>query len=155
MTAPSLLSLTVAALQGRGRLVKTDWDIETFDVLPEEDGAEPTLGVVMSSSRSVVFYAVWPEPVPAPRRAAVAEFTVRANTDLYTSAFEFDFDTGILSLRSGVEFGDLAATLPRETFAALLVTALDEAESAAARHRVPVAALLSGTGPAEALAGGR
>lgn len=152
--SPSLLALTVAALQGAGRLVKTDWDLETFDVLPEADGAEPTLGVVMSSSRSVVFYAVWPEPVPARRRPAVAEYTVRANTDLYTSSFEFDLDSGILSLRAGIEFGALAASLPRDGFAALLVTALGEVESAAERHRPGVGAVLGGTAPVDALARG-
>ena len=155
MTAPSLLAVTVAALQGAGRLVKTDWDVETLDVLPEVDGAEPTLGVVMSSSRSVVFYAVWPDPVPEPLRPAVAEYTVRANTDLYTSAFEFDLDSGILSLRAGVEFGELAATLPRDAFTALLVSALDEVESAAARHRAGIAALLGGASPVDALAAAR
>jgi hypothetical protein len=152
---PSLLAVTVAALQGRGRLVKTDWDIETFDVLPETGGAEPTLGVVMSSSRSVVFYAVWPDPIPDARRPAVAEYTVRANTDLYTSAFEFDLDSGILSIRAGVQFGALTASLPRESFAALLVAALEEVESAAEQHRPGVAAVLSGTAPRDALAAGR
>lgn len=158
---PTLLSRTVAALQGSGRLVRTNWDLETFDVLPVDDGTEPTLGVVMSSLQAVVFYAVWPDPVPAKRRAAMAEYTVRANTDLYTSAFEFDLDGGALSLRAGVQFaaGPKQAAdveqMSRAEFTRLLLLALDEVETTAAEHAAGVAAVLDGRPVLDALAGAR
>lgn len=139
---PSLLDRTVQALQDAGRLVRTDWDVETFDVLPEEDGAEPTAGVVLSATKSVVFYAVWPDPVPPERHADVAAYVVQANTDLATSAFEFDTRTGILSVRAGIEFGPLGATLASDDLRGLLTNALDEVEHAAAEHRAAIAALL-------------
>jgi hypothetical protein len=155
---PPLLARTVAALQGSGRLVRTDWDLETFDVLPADDGAEPTLGVVMTSLQAVVFYHVWPDPVPAQQRAAMAEYTTRANADLYTSAFEFDLDGGTLSLRAGVQFaagpreaGDLEL-LTREAFTRLLTLALDEVETTAAAHAGGIAAVLGGRAVLDALA---
>ncbi|TAM89827.1 MAG: hypothetical protein EPN43_06525 [Jatrophihabitans sp.] len=139
---PSLLARTVQALQDSGRLVRTDWETETFDVLPEQDGGEPTAGVVLSATNSVVFYAVWPDTVPPPRREAVAAYTVRANTGLATSAFEFGPATGILSVRAGIEFGDLAETIDGAVLQALLVATLDEVEHVAEEHRTEVAALL-------------
>ena len=141
---PSLLDRTVQALQDAGRLVRTDWDVETFDVLPEEDGAEPTAGVVLSATKSVVFYAVWPDPVPPERHADVVGYVVRANVDLATSAFEFDPRTGVLSVRAGIEFGSLAATLASEDLRGLLSNALDEVERAAEEHRPAVASLIGG-----------
>lgn len=158
---PSLLARTVSALQGGGRLVRTNWDIATFDVLPVDDGSEPTLGVVMSSLQAVVFYAVWPDPVPAKRRTTMAEYTVRANTDLYTSAFEFDLDGGTLSLRAGVQFaaGPKQAAdveqLPRAEFTRLLLLALDEVETSAAEHAAGIAAVLDGRPALDALAEAR
>lgn len=144
MTAgPSLLDRAVQALQNAGRLVQTDWDVETFDVLPEEEGAEPTAGVVLSATRSVVFYSVWPDPVPLERHDDVVAYLVRANVGLSTSAFEFDPDGGILSVRAGIEFGALAGSLSSGDLQGLLINALDEVERAAAEHRPAIAALLA------------
>ena len=139
---PSLLDRTVQALQDAGRLVRTDWNLETFDVLPEEDDAEPTAGVVLSATKSVVFYAVWPEPVPPQRREDVAAYAVQANTHLATAAFEFNPATGVLAVRAGIEFGPLAATLASGDLQALLVNALDEVERVAEEHRPRIARLL-------------
>lgn len=139
---PSLLDRTVQALQDAGRLVQTDWDVETFDVLAEDEGGEPTAGVVLSASKSVVFYAVWPDAVPTERREDVISYAMQANTDLATSAFEIDPATGVLALRAGIEFGALASTIGGSDLQALLVNALDEVERAAAEHRPAIAALL-------------
>lgn len=147
---PSLLAVAVASIQGLGRLVKTDWDLETFEVLAENDGAEPTLGVVLSASRAIVLYQVWADYVPEPARTAVTEYVTRANTDLYTSAFEFDLGNGSLSVRSGVHVGDVDVARP--TLAGLLRNALTEVESTAAEHAPGVAALLGGASVADALA---
>lgn len=140
---PSLLDRTVQALQDAGRLVRTDWDVETFDVLPQDEGGEPTAGVVLSATNSVVFYAVWPDPVPRERHDEVVGYLVRANVGLSTSAFEFDPDDGILSVRAGVEFGALAGSLAGADLQGLLVNALDEVERAAAEHWPPIGALLA------------
>lgn len=139
---PGLLARTVQTLQDAGRLVRTDWGTETFDVLAEEEGAEPTAGVVLSATNSVIFYAVWPDLVPDERRDAVRAYTTEANTELATSAFEFNPSNGILSVRAGIEFGTLAETIDSAALGGLLINALDEVERVAADHRATVAALL-------------
>ncbi len=127
--SPGLLAVTVAALQHAGRLVSTDWEMNTFDVLPVGRSSRPagspaeasegsaidavadpdaTLGVVLTGAGSVVFYAVWPETIPPAARPGVAEFALHLNTSLTTSAVEFDTGTGILSVRSGLRLGGVA-----------------------------------------------
>lgn len=147
---PSLFDLTVAALAGVGRMVVTDRDLGTFDVLPDGElvaGPDAILGLVLSTPPAVAFYAVRPEPVPEPARSAVAELTVRLNTVLTTSTVEFDPDTGILSVRAGIRLGavDLGPLAPdadghpaRALFAGLLIEALDEVAATARRCRGPV-----------------
>ncbi|MBN9608743.1 MAG: hypothetical protein BGO26_11700 [Actinobacteria bacterium 69-20] len=154
---PGLLATTVAALQGSGRLVATDWDAETFDVHPREEGGLPIAGVILHTSNSVAFYAVWDDTVPAPARAAVAEWSVRANTDLTTSAVEFSLDTGILAIRSVVHLGSVtvgtpgvdvpeeATAISRTAYAALLQESVMDVEAAYQRYRPQVADLLAGT----------
>lgn len=151
---PGLLATTVAALQSVGRMVETDWEAETFDVHPRAEGGLPIAGVILHSSNSVAFYAVWDDPIPAPTRAAVAEFTVRANTDLTTSAFEFSLDTGILAIRTAVHLGPVTVGIPgedvpeeataisRKAYAALLQEAVVDVEAGYERYRAPLAEVL-------------
>lgn len=144
---PGLLARTVAALQSHGRMVATNWDLETFEVLPLDDGGESTVGVVMSSSKSVVFYAVWPDTVGMEFRAETAELLLRANTKLYTSAFELDQDRGLLSVRAGVEIGEVV--LESGALGGLLINALDEVESVYADFRPTFAAVTTGGSTAQ------
>lgn len=153
---PGLLPTTVAALQSVGRLVETDWEAETFDVHPRVEGGLPIAGVILHTSNSVVFYAVWDDIVPSTERASVAEFTVRANTSLSTCAFEFSLDTGILAIRCAVHLGSVAVGAPgedvpeeapaisRRAFAALLQDAVMDVESTYARYQPQVADVLAG-----------
>lgn len=126
--ASALLRETVAALTAEGRTVSVDWGLETFDVDAVSGPADLVMGVVLSRSRSVVLYAVRPELVPEAARGALAEATTRANTALSTSAFELDLGTGNLSVRAGLEIGDVE--LPAAAFQGLVVGALDEVERA-------------------------
>lgn len=163
IAAPGLLAITVAALQDSGRMVATDWEAETFDVLSPDDAARPdgesgssVLGVVLRHTRAVVFYAVWDDPVPADRRLKMSELVLRANTDLFTSAFEFDLESGILSVRSSVALADVPIAAPgdpgppagtkvlnRSTLTTLLLAALEEVEEVAADHADEVARTLT------------
>lgn len=153
---PGLLAVTVAALQSVGRMVETDWEAETFDVHPRAEGGLPIAGVILHTSNSVAFYAVWDDTIPSGSRAAVAEFTVRANTDLSTSAFEFSLDTGILAVRTAVHLGAVtvgtpgedvpedAVAISRRAFAALLHDAVTDVEAAYDRYQPQVAEVLAG-----------
>ncbi|AZI58019.1 hypothetical protein EH165_07555 [Nakamurella antarctica] len=139
---PSLLERTVASLQNDGRLVKTDWDLETFDVLATRDGAENVLGVAKPSTGTVVFYYVWPKVIAHEYVSLMLEFVARANCDLYTSAFEFDPDSGIVSVRAGAEIGN--DSVNRDAESAFLINALDEVERAGALYDSVVRAVGSG-----------
>ena len=152
-----LASDTVAALQAHGRVLTVNWGQETFDIEPPHDDiqrgdVQPTLGVVLNHSNSVVFYYVWEIDIDEQMAPRFAEFTARANEDLYTSALELNIDGGSLMLRAGIEFGDLAGALSPEHFTGLLVNALDECERAAYLHLDAVASLAGGASPLDALA---
>lgn len=140
-TGSGLLATVVAALYETGWNLDVDWDLETFDVLPRDGEGEPLLGVVMTHSRAVAFYRVHPTYVPAPARAAVAEFVTRQNTLLVTSAFELDLGTGNLSLRSGFAVPDVELDLL--VLEAILARMIAEIETAHARTQPELEAVLA------------
>lgn len=162
-TVPRLTAITVAALQGTGRLVRTDWEQETFDVLPVADGGPAASGVILHSSHAVALYVVWDEFVPADKRAEVADWSVRANTDLTTCAIEFSLDTGILAVRTVVRVGGLVVGAPgddpaeydevpgtapvisRAAFAVMLGDALADVESTYTRLAADLNGILAAT----------
>lgn len=117
-----LLRWTVRALTEAGRDVAVDTELETVDVGPED----LVVAIVLSASRSVVLHAVHPDYLPPDVLPAVAEVATRTNTSLSTSAVELDVDTGNLSVRAGLEIGDVA--MPPETFDGLVANLLDEVE---------------------------
>jgi len=121
-SASDLLTASVRALLARGRSVEVDWELETFVV------GDLVMGVVMSSSRSVVLHAVRPQLVAAGALVNLVEAVPRINTRLSTSAVELDLGTGALSVRAGLEIGDVE--VPEEVFAGLLGNLLDEVERA-------------------------
>ncbi|MEO7125112.1 MAG: hypothetical protein ABI382_05695 [Nakamurella sp.] len=153
-STPGFTAVTVAALQGAGRMVATDWESETFDVLPRGDNDAAVSGVILHSSKSVAFYAVWDEFVPSDKRTAVGEWSVRANTDLSTCTIEFSLDSGILAIRSVVTVGALSIGTPgedipveslaisRAAFAVMLSAAVDDAVATFTRLQGPVAELI-------------
>jgi hypothetical protein len=103
----------------------------------------------------VAFYAVSDDFVPSSARQQVAEWSVRANTDLSTSAIEFSLDTGILAIRSAVHVGPLSIGTPgedipaealaisRAAYGALLAGAVDDAAAAFIRLAPDLAAILA------------
>lgn len=117
-----LLRWTVRALTEAGRDVTVDTELETVDVGPEE----LVVAIVLSASRSVVLHAVHPDYLPAEVLPAVAQVATRLNTSLSTSAVELDLDTGNLSVRAGLEIGDVV--MPPEIFDGLVANLLDEVE---------------------------
>lgn len=147
-TASGLLATVVAALYETGWSLDVDWDLETFDVLPRDGQREPLLGVVMTHSRAVAFYRVHPTYVPSAARAAVAEFVIRQNTLLVTSAFELDLDTGSLSLRSAFAVPDVELDLL--VLEAILARMIAEIEAVHVRTQPELDAVLAAASPAPA-----
>jgi hypothetical protein len=115
-------------------------DIETVTF---ETGGRETVGVVMTHFDAVVFYSVWPAQVPTEYLVPVAEFVVRANNDLYTSALELDLEKGIVSVRSGIACGALEG-IADVIFGQILSAALDESRTVAAAHHSALASIVSG-----------
>lgn len=160
-TVPRLTAITVAALQGAGRLVQTDWEQETFDVLPLADDRPAVSGVILHSSQAVAFYVVWDEFVPMDKRGEIAEWSVRSNTDLTTCTVEFSLDTGILAVRSVARVGSLVVAAPgddpttydgvpdtapiisRAAFAAMLTDTLADVEATFSRLAAGVSGILT------------
>jgi len=50
------------------------------------------------------FYSVSPVAVPPERRAAVADYITRANAGLVVGNLELDFDTGVVRVKTSVDF---------------------------------------------------
>lgn len=139
--APGVLVTVVAALYESGWALDVDWDLETFDLLPRDGQGEPLLGVAMTHTRSIAFYRVHPDYVAAEARAAVTEFVTRQNTELTTSAFELDLDTGNLSLRSGFAFPDLVLDLA--VVQAIVGRLIEEVETVHERTQPELEAVLA------------
>lgn len=141
-----LLATVVAALHESGWTLDVDWDREVFDVSPRDGQGSPLLGVAMTHNRSIVFYRVHPEYISVAARAAVAEFVLHQNTQLYTSAFELDLDTGNLSLRSGFAFPSLDLDLA--VVQAIVGRLIDEVETVHERTQPELEAVLAHAHPA-------
>lgn len=155
-SAPGFTAVTIAALQGVGRMVATDWEAETFDVLPMVDGVPRVSGVILHSTKSVALYAVWDVFVPSPVREKVAAWSVRANTDLTTCTIEFSLDTGILAIRAVVNVGALsigtpgvdvpeeAVAISRRAYGTMLAASVDGVAAVFAKFDPEVQALIAG-----------
>jgi hypothetical protein len=149
MTQPEkLFDRVVVALHAVGLEPTVDADLE--NVTFESDGRS-TVGVVMTHYDAVVFYSVWPEQVPEQYLVPTAEFVVRANTDLYTSAIELDLDKQIISVRSAVACGPLEA-LADDAFGQVLAAALEDSRRTAAAHHSALASIMIGGDALNALA---
>ncbi len=149
MTEPGPLFQRVVSALRAVALSPTDVDTDLENVTFAGDGQD-TVGVVMPHFRATVFYSVWPDQVPTDALARAAEFVVRANTNLYTSALELDVDKQILSARSAVDCSAIDA-LGDEAFGALLRAALHEAQRVATGYRAAVAAVMFGASALEGL----
>jgi hypothetical protein len=148
-----LFGRVARAMRQLPRDVELDADLEKATLTSPLPDGRHTLALVLSSSQSVAFYSVWPQPVPRRQVGKCTEYVTRANTGLSTAVLEFDPDSGILAARSGIRFGDLALVdeLSEPGFVRLLWLALLEAEQLAAEHLDGVAALLAGASVPDAL----
>jgi hypothetical protein len=148
-----LFDRIAAALQQIPRDVIVKAELEKVIVPSPVPDGRSTLALIVGSTQAVLFYSVWPDPVPSDHIPGCADYVTRANTGLSTAMFEFDQDSGILSVRSGIHFADVALVdeLPETALVRLLWLALLDVEQLAAQHLNGVAALLAGTRVADAL----
>lgn len=148
-----LFGRLAVALRQVPREIDVDADLEKIVVRPAIAGGRSTLAVVLGSSQTVMFYSVWPDPVPHEHRDSCRDYITRANTGLSTAVFEFDQDTGILATRAGIHFSDLALVdeLPDTAFLRLLWLALLDVEELAAQHADGLTAILAGASVQAAL----
>jgi hypothetical protein len=148
-----LFGRLAVALRQVPREIDVDPDLEKIVVRPAVAGGRSTLAVVLASSQTVMFYSVWPDPVPREHRDSCRDYITRANTGLSTAVFEFDQDTGILAARAGIHFSDLALVdeLPDTAFLRLLWLALLDVEELAAQHADGITAVLAGASVQAAL----
>ncbi|MDP9094457.1 MAG: YbjN domain-containing protein [Actinomycetota bacterium] len=130
-----LFSRLAAALEQVPRDIEVRADLEQVIVKSGVPGGRSTLALVLSSSQTIMFYSVWPDPVPEPDRQACCDFVARANTGLSPATLEFDADTGILAARSGIHFSDvdLIDELPPTAFVRLLWLCILDVEELAAK----------------------
>ncbi len=103
--------------------------------------------IVREDLEQFLFYAVAPNPVPASKRAAVAEFITRANYGMRIGNFELDYEDGELRYKSALDFENQALT------ATLIRNAVQPAVRTLDRY-LPglLRVIFGGASPAEAVA---
>ncbi len=76
-------------------------------------GSWTVIAQVKEDYEQVCFYSVWPNKTPESKRAATAEYLMRANFGMPLVCFEMDYETGEVRCRTGidVEGGELAPTM--------------------------------------------
>lgn len=99
--------------------------------------AKETLG-------QLVFFSVWPEPVPLEQRDAVAEYLMRVNCGLNVGNLELNFDDGMVRCRTGLDVEGQGLSEPLlHNLTLLNVATLD-------KYLPGLQAVLGGAAPAEA-----
>ncbi|MDT4894233.1 MAG: hypothetical protein QOE97_3268 [Pseudonocardiales bacterium] len=148
-----LFGRVAAALQQIPRQIRVDAELEKVVVTSAVPDGRSTLALAIGSTQSVMFYSVWPDPVPQEQVGRCVDYVTRANTGLSTAVFELDQDSGILAVRSGIHFSDVALIdeLPESAFVRLLWLALLDVEQLAAQHLDGIAAVRSGASAPDAL----
>jgi hypothetical protein len=66
----------------------------------------PCAALAREDERQLIFYSLYPSPVPAARRGAVMELLTLANYGLFVGAFEMDLADGELRFRTSVVVED-------------------------------------------------
>ncbi len=69
-----------------------------------EAGAFELRAELLVAAEQLVITAMAPEPVPPPRRAAAAEYLIRAGWGLYVGALQLDLDSGAVVASCGLDF---------------------------------------------------
>ena len=96
-----------------------------FRYADEDERSWGCMAIADEDCEQLMFYSVWPEPVPEPRRAAVMEFVTRANYGLPVGNFELDLEDGEVRMKTsldleGVELsGSLCGNLVDTNLAAM------------------------------------
>ncbi|WP_420114492.1 hypothetical protein [Pseudactinotalea sp.] len=139
---PAFVKEVCVALVVGGYDLELDVDLATIDVEAADPWLGRVLGVVRPIARSVSFYAVHPDPVPAELLAQASELAMRATDAEFDVAFEVDLTAGTFAARSSVTLGDVEVSTG--VLSGLLGVALASAESAIMRYRAALEAVATG-----------
>jgi hypothetical protein len=121
--------------------------LEPFDTVP----AWPLMLAVHEEARRVLFYSIWPEPVPARYRPGMTDALARVNDGLISGAAEMSIDDGDLRVRTSAAFGH--AEPSDDILAAVVAESLDDNLSLAGRYFPAFRAIITdGAAPAQAVA---
>jgi hypothetical protein len=139
-----LTDAVLAFLDDRG------WPAEIDDglvrtVVRTDDQVFPLAVVVVEEVGQVVVYSIFPDEVPAGRRAAVAELATRANVVLTVGNLEIELDAGQVRLRTSLGVG--ASPVTAEMIERVII---DNAATAVA-YFPTVVEVVAGAEPVEVL----
>lgn len=99
----------------RSFLQEDDWPFEEFETeagtavrtaFQGRNGQCDTVGILREETRQVLFYSLYPEPIPEERRTSVGELVLRANDDLILGNFELDLDDGALRFKTSIDVSE-------------------------------------------------
>jgi hypothetical protein len=108
-----------------------DWPHQQLEDRPilqtgfsSDDGQWACYAHVREEREQVVFYSVFPFPIPAEKRLAVTEYITRANYGLLLGNFEMDLQDGDLRYKTSidVEGAELTPALVRSLLYANVMT---------------------------------
>jgi hypothetical protein len=138
---PFLRDVAVALVVS-GHDLELDVELSTIDVDADDPWVGRILGVVRAVERSVSFYAVHPQLVPAERLGQAVELAARGTDAEFDVTLEVDHGSGSFSARTSVSLG------PVETgpvvLGGLLDVALTEVEAALLRYRDAIEQVAAG-----------
>ena len=137
-TTPSMIDVATNAAARAGTPLEDAGDgLYRFDA-SSEAGTWTMLVWIDEATRICAVYAVAPEPVPAERRAEVAQYLVERNYYLNVGAFEMDLEDGEVRLRTS--FDATHATFDEAVFVNLVASNLHLFEL----HRATLRGLVEG-----------
>ena len=68
-----------------------------------DHGQWDCITIVREDARQLIFYSLYPGPVPDEERGAMAELVVRANEDLILGNFELDMEDGTIRFKTSLD----------------------------------------------------
>lgn len=81
-----------------------------FRYMDDDEREWGCLAIGDDESEQLMFYSVWPEPVPEARRRDVMEFVTRANDGLPVGNFELDLDDGEVRIKTAIDVEGIELT---------------------------------------------
>lgn len=87
-----------------------DDDAIVFRYVDDDDREWGCLAIADDESEQLMFYSVWPDPVPEARRGDVMEFLTRANYGLPVGNFELDLNDGEVRIKTAIDAEGIEVT---------------------------------------------